>query len=354
MKLSELDSNFKLETNIEREGLVFKDIDEQPFKIYGVYRDGECYRRMPRSVAECSVQGTVEDLARHTSGGRVRFVTDSPYIAVKLVLPDCIAYPHLTYECSTGVDMYTNDGGGDRFRKAFLPPMDMKGGYEGVYDFGEGEPIRTVTLNMPLYNGVYRMYVGLKEGSTLLPPPDYALEKPIVYYGSSITQGGCASRPGACYQAIIARRLDANFINLGFSGSARGEIPIAEYIASLDMSMFVLDYDHNAPTPEELLATHKPFFDVIRAKNPTLPIIIMPKPRYYRGEIESRRAGIVRATYEAAIANGDENVYFIDGPALMSEVLDDGTVDTVHPTDAGFRSMANAIAPVIRRVLNLK
>ncbi|MBR2342648.1 MAG: hypothetical protein IKA64_00165 [Clostridia bacterium] len=352
MRISDIDSNFKIETSIKRDGLVYRSIDVEPFKVYGVWHDGECYRRLPAEVASGTIDGNVGVLARNTAGGRVRFVTDSPYVAVKVISPAREAVPHMTYTATAGLDMYVNFGEGERYAKTFSPPMNFSDGFDGVYDFsGDFAAMRTVTINMPLYNDVNKMYVGLKEGSTLLPPPDYAVEPPVVYYGSSITQGGCASRPGMCYENIIARELGTNYVNLGFSGSAKGETVLAEYISSLKMSAFVYDYDHNATTPEDLERTHKPFFDIIRAAQPTLPIIIMPKPRYYRYEIEQRRSGIVRATYEAALAAGDENVYFIDGPELMSDVLDGGTVDGVYPTDLGFMSMARAIIPVLKKAL---
>ena len=354
MKITEIDKNFAVETNIKRDNVVFYNIDDEPFRIYGVYRDGDKYRRLPSEVASQTVDDRVAALSMNTAGGRVRFVTDSPYVIVKVFSPAPDPVPHFALCGMAGVDMYVNFGDGERYRKTFLPPINFTDSFDGVYDFGDSVPVRTVTLNLPLYNDVFSIFVGIKEGSRLEEAPDYAIESPVLFYGSSITQGGCASRPGMSYEAMLSRRLDMNFINLGFSGSAKGDGVIAEYIASLNLSAFVYDYDHNATTPEDLERTHKPFFDIIREKQPTLPIIIMPKPRYYRAEIEARRSGIVRATYEAALAAGDKNVYFIDGPELMAQVLDDGTVDGVHPTDVGFKSMADAIAPVLEKIFKNK
>ena len=176
-------------------------------------------------------------------------------------------------------------------------------------------------------------------------------EKPVVYYGSSITQGGCASRPGNAYTAAVARRFNANHINLGFSGNALGEMEMAEYIADISMSAFVFDYDHNAPTLEHLENTHKPMFDIIRKSNPNLPIVMLTRPKYKTWWYEDKCRDIIKATYDIARANGDENVYFIDGTTLMETAGFEGTVDSAHPNDLGFSSMAKAVGDVLQKVL---
>ena len=114
--------------------------------------------------------------------------------------------------------------------------------------------------------------IELEDDAKLETPTPYTLERPMVFYGSSITEGGCATRPANAYTALLSRWLDADYINLGFSGSAKGEMEIANYIAGLDMSVFILDYDHNAPTIEHLAETHEPFFKMIRS------ILLMVRP----------------------------------------------------------------------------
>ena len=123
---------------------------------------------------------------------------------------------------------------------------------------------REITINFPLFTEVCELYIGLQKGCKLEPASEYTHQKPVVYYGSSITNGGCASRPGNTYQAVISRMLDCDFVNLGFNGNAKGEQEIADYIKGLDMSVFVYDYDHNAPTPEHLLDTHEKMFKAIK------------------------------------------------------------------------------------------
>ena len=186
----------------------------------------------------------------------------------------------------------------------------------------------------------------------MLPGNEYTYEKPVVFYGSSITQGACASHPGNCYIAMLARKFDFNYVNLGFSGGCRAELEFAHYIATLDMSAFVLDYDHNAPNLAELEATHEPFFKEFRKLRPDVPVIMISASDHC-SSLESRmkRREVIRKTYENAIANGDQNVYFVDGLKAYEEVgVEFCTVDNVHPNDLGFYLMYQNASPTFEKV----
>ena len=346
--ISEIDKNLAVATSISREGLHFYDAEWEPFQIYGIYKEDGMFRRMPKAVAE-QVSPGVLALHTNTAGGRVRFVTDSPYVAIKT---ECEPgkMPHFALTGSAGFDMYTECDGDVRYKGTFTPPFIVSDGYESVLDFTDSRE-RIITINFPLYSSVSKLNIGLKEGAVIKAAPAYRIEKPVVYYGSSITQGGCASRPGSSYQSILSRRLDCDYINLGFSGSAKGEDAMVDYIKGLDMSVFVMDYDHNAPSVEHLRATHSKMFHAIRQAQPDLPIILMPRPKYYLEPAEQERAEIVHNTYLEAKAKGDPNVYFISGAKLMEKALDEGTVDGCHPTDFGFHSMACAVEEVLREIL---
>lgn len=345
--IAEIDKNLAVETSIEREGLHFYDAEQAPFRIYGIFKENGMFRRIPEEIAK-SVSEGVYSLHTNTAGGRVCFVTDSPYVAIKT---EYIAgkMPHFALSGSCGFDMYSQYDGMTRYEGTFVPPYDVENDYESVLDFGRYHE-RVVTINFPLYSSVKKLYIGLKEGAVLKPAPGYRVEKPVVYYGSSITQGGCASKPGSSYQSILSRRFDCDYINLGFSGNAMGEDEMADYIKELDMSVFVMDYDYNAPSVEHLEKTHSRMFQRIRAAQTKLPILIMARPKYYLTETEEIRLGIIQNTYLAAKEQGDENVYFLDGQKLMEVVGDNGTVDNCHPTDSGFFSMACAIGQVLEGI----
>lgn len=348
--ITEIDKNLKVETEIEREGLVFYDIDQEPFQIYGVFKENGAYRRMPEKVAETVSEG-VQTLHANAAGGRVRFITDSPYVAVKVEMGTW-KMPHFALTGSAGFDIFAEFNGEHRYAGTLVPPFAFRGEYEAVKDFEFDDcSEKIITLNMPLYSTVKTLYIGLKEGSVLKPAPGYSNEKPVVFYGSSITQGGCASKPGSCYQNILSRRFNMDYINLGFSGGAKAEDAMIDYIKGLDMSIFVLDYDHNAPDLEHLQATHSKMFEAVREAHPDLPILILPRPRYYLYGDDQARHDIIYGTYLAAKERGDENVYFISGKKLMEMVGDIGTVDGTHPTDSGFFSMAKAIGEVFEEIL---
>ncbi len=345
MDIAKVDKNFAVEHTISHEGLCFYDAEQAPFRVYGVQRDDGCYRRMPEAVA-AKVSSGVLTLHSKTAGGRLRFVTDSPRIAIRAEMDNFHLSPHFAFTGVAGFDLYL-DG---FYRKTFVPPIDMRNGFESVIDVtfkGEHE----ILIHFPLYAGVKRLQIGLQEGSSLKGAAEYRFKKPVVYYGSSITQGACASRPGNAYENIISRVLDCDHINLGFSGNAKAEDAIADYVASLSMSAFVYDYDHNAPTVEYLAGTHERMFRRFRAVQPDIPVLMLTRPKYHLHDEDKQRLAVVKQTYENALAAGDKNVYFIQGTDLVESVREVALVDNVHPNDAGFFSMANVIGDKLRMLL---
>lgn len=340
--ISKIDKNFAAENG--GEGAVFYNVRNAPFRVYGLLMTAP-YTRMPESAA---VSEALQALRYHTAGGRVRFRTDSPYITLRAKTNDRSRMSHMPLTGSCGFDLYESG----RYAGTFVPPFEDCDSYESTVSLA-GARERELQINFPLYGGVTELEIGIAPGSSLSETSGYEIEKPIVYYGSSITQGGCASRPGNCYQAIISRRLDADYVNLGFSGSAMGESEVAEYIASLEMSAFVMDYDHNAPDEEHLAKTHKPFFDTVRKAHPTLPIVLVSKPNFsFAALTDARRRNMICKTYADAVSNGDENVYFIDGASFFAFDGGDGcTVDGTHPNDLGFAKMAEEIGAVLEKIL---
>ena len=347
--VTKVDKNFIVKDQIDKQDVKLYDVKQTPFKVYGVEYLDECFRRLPEEVAK-SVSEGVHAHHKHAAGGRVRFKTDSPYIAISAKLANAAKMPHFAFSGSIGMDLYVNENGEERYVNSFIPKIDIKDEFVSVLNL-PFSGIQEYTINLPLYSGIEELSIGVAETAKILEAEPYKYEKPIVFYGSSITQGGCASRPGNCYTSMVARRLNANHINLGFSGNARGEDEIAEYIAGLDMSVFVYDYDHNAPTLEHLEATHERMFKIIREKNPDLPVLFMSRPQYvWNGNITARYE-IVKATYEKAKANGDNNVHFLGGKELSSACKNEGSVDNCHPNDWGFACMADAVYDVLKDVI---
>ncbi len=350
LKIAEIDKNFQVKHQIDRTGFTFYNVREnEAFSVHGIFYEGDCFVRMPQAIADTVNEG-VARLNVHTAGGRVRFVTDSRRVAILMKMHDLGKMPHFAFTGSIGADLYETVEGEERYLYTFTPPIDVVDGFESAYTFPT-EGMHELTIDLPTYSGVHELYIGLDDGAQVSAPKPYRIEKPIVFYGSSITQGGCASRPGMTYQQILSRRFDFDYINLGFSGNARGEDAIADYIAGLDMSVFVYDYDHNAPNPAHLVATHKKMFDKIRASHPDLPILCLSRPQFvYTDDVIARRDAVY-ATYRAAKDAGDKNVYFIEGKQLNALCGNEGSVDHCHPTDLGFFSMAQAIGEVLAKIL---
>lgn len=331
----------------------FHKLPSQPFAIHGLYAAelGSPFKRLPDDVAQATSNG-VFGLRKNTAGGRVRFETDSEYICVKLKGAPTY-FDHMTLLTSHGCDLYReNEYGEQSFVGRFAIPLQSKGDYiSNRLSLGGGK--KYLVINMPLYGNVDELSVGLAPGATVGAPLPYRHTEPIVFYGSSITQGGCASRPGLCYENHISRELKTDYINLGFSGNARGEEAIVNYMASLDMCAFVSDYDHNAPSPGHLESTHFRMYETVRSAHPSIPYVMISRPDISLKDQDAvKRRAIVMESYLKALNSGDKNVYFIDGYSLFEGGdRDFCTVDGCHPTDVGFLRMGKVIGDVLRTAL---
>ncbi len=340
--ISNIDKNFATPKSILQEGVKFYNPLKAPFVVSGVkYVDGIFYRMDP-AVAD-KVSDGVRYLNTNNAGGRIRFKTDSGYVAICAKYDSVGKMPHFAFSGSIGFDIYVDNV----YSGTFMPSVDITDTLESIVYIGNNG-VREIVINFPLYSSVSAVSVGIDEKATILPPTPYINDKPIVYYGSSITQGGCASRSGNSYQAMISREFNVDYINLGFSGNAKAEDVMIDYIKGLTMSLFVYDYDHNAPTPEHLKNTHEKMYLAIRKEHPNIPIVMMTRPKKVRTEEENERLEIVQKTYQNA-KNRGEWVYMLGGDDLTAICGNDGTVDNCHPTDFGFYSMAQALISLFKK-----
>lgn len=354
LNIEKIDHNLKVEPAVGEKDVVFYDAKNEPFDLYGFYMpqiEPE-FKRLPDGVAKNVSQG-VASLYKNTAGGRVRFCTDSRYIAIKVEFSHFSHMSHMPLLSSAGFDIYLDcpQSGTNRFYDVFKPAASMKDGFESKIVFGDRK-LRYVTINFPSYSSVTSLKIGLQQGATVGHGLLYRNMLPIVYYGSSITQGACSSRPGNAFANIISRRTNTDFLNLGFSGSARGEEAIAQYIAMLPMSVFVSDFDHNHNNADELQKLHWRLYEIIREKNPDLPYLILSRPDFNKrsyGSISVPCRDAIYENYRRARSIGDKNVYFIDGSSIFRNANEDMcTVDTTHPNDYGFHLMADAIECELR------
>ena len=342
-------------------------VRQAPFSLHGVFYSEEesTFRRLPKEVADATSQG-VALLSKHTAGGRVRFETDSPYVAIHAAAPIEAPLTHMTVVGKCGFTVFSNN----TFSETVMPSYaqliaadpDLGGSGTIVFDgikhpYFAKDGAYQAEIYFPLYSPVNDLYIGLKKGSLLREPKEYKHKKPIVFYGSSITQGGCASKPGDDYINRLSRMLDTDYLNLGFAGNAKAEEVMANYIAEQDASVFVLDYDHNAPSAEYLRDTHFALYETIRKANPLTPIVMMTLPAintYQERPVFKPRREEILNSFERAQALGDKNVYFIDCYGCFGELVrgECGTVDNCHPDSLGFLRMAEALRPTLDKLLN--
>ncbi len=327
------------------------DPRKAPFTIHGLYNAtaGGPLRRLPLDVAEATSKD-VTWLSAHTAGGRIRFATDATRLTVHVKIGEKSPMYHATPIMEGGISLYYDEPTGSRYAGPFCFDPASYSDYTASRDMHPGH--KELTLYLPLYGHVADIEIEVNEGATIAAHSPYRNELPVVYYGSSITQGGCAGHPGTDYPSIISRRYNCDFTNLGFSGSAKAEDAIVNYMADLPMCAFVSDYDHNAPSHEHLAATHHKLYEAVREKHPDIPYLMVTKPDFYYGWDERTRRDIIMESYLAARRAGDQNVYFVDGSLFfvghghgLSRA--DFTVDTCHPNDLGFSRMAEVIGEVL-------
>lgn len=352
-KFVEVDRNMIIETSIKEPDIRFYDVRKEPFEIYGLYnpKNEPEFKRLPDELGQ-KVNNGVKRLYLHTSGGRVRFSTDSDYIAIKCEMPYITRYSHMPMTGTSGFDLYIDSDAGSHFYRAFKPDQGISGGYESVLR-PAGKGMRHYTINFPSYNPVTKLYIGLQESAKVGEGLKYRSALPIVFYGSSITQGACSSHPGNAYANIISRRMNLDIVNLGFSGSGCAEENIVEYMSKMKMLAFVSDYDHNAPDVDYLRETHCRMYKMIREAQPSLPYIMLSRPDYDVDVEQSiMRRDVVIDTYRYARETGDKNVYYIDGEGIFRGPDEDlCVVDGSHPTDVGFMKMADTIERILVRAL---
>ncbi|MFB3893326.1 MAG: SGNH/GDSL hydrolase family protein [Phycisphaerae bacterium] len=361
-------------------GLVWFDIKALGVEGRGWPDTERFYDRLP-ARAKAVVRPPVWELSRHSAGMCARFITDSTSISARWsLLSPSLAMNHMPATGVSGLDLYARTGSLAASRRRALADSDAQAGEQGESGdsqggawrwFGVGRPdsqlmsaalvegldgrAREYVLYLPLYNGVESVEVGVKPGAKLTPAAPRR-HKPIIFYGTSIVQGGCASRPGMVYTAILGRRLDRPTINLGFSGNGKMEPEVAALLAELDACAFVLDPLPNMQASE--VAERMPHaVRTIRAARPAVPIVLVedrtfssaPFLRARREEHDARRAAL-RAAHQALVAEGVRGLHYVEGPPLLGDD-GDGTVDGSHPTDLGFVRMADALEPVLRPIV---
>ena len=342
---------------VDTKGIKWYTPDQAPFRLQGFqwFEQEEIYRRLPKKSAH-GIPPKVNLLANHTSGGQIHFKTNSKRILVRVKLAPGRPGQHMTQMGRAGFDLYTGAPDKQVFRGSTRFPFDAKN-YIASLTYNASREMLDCVLNFPLYNGVESVEIGLDEKAELEAPNALASSKPIVIYGTSITQGGCATRPGMSYPNILSRRLNQEVLNLGFSGSGKGEPAMAQIISDIpEKSLIILDMECN--THESLRQVLEPFIKILVEKNPGTPILVLSRISLQRDLIPSalaKRQALAKFQkdlVEDFQCEGHTQVHFLDGSTLLkTEWAHEATVDGTHLTDLGFLMMAEALEPQIRKII---
>lgn len=339
-----------------KEPILWYDIRHLGVEGKGWQETKAFYDRLP-AKAEGVVRAPVWNLSRHSTGLCVRFVTDATTLHARWTLiSENLAMAHMPATGVSGLDLYVRTGDGSWRWLANGRPTKPTNTVLLVSGIPAGK--REFLLYLPLYNGVSSVEIGIDKDTALARAPGRSADaqKPIVFYGTSITQGGCASRPGMVHTAILGRRLNRPVLNLGFSGNGRMEAEMAQLLAELDPAVYVLDCLPNMAA-KDVTERVEPFVRTLRKALPKTPILLVEDRDYASAflitglrqhNLDSRDA--LRKAYNRLVAEGVEGLHYLPGDKLIGDD-GEGTVDGSHPTDLGFVRQADAFQAVLGPLL---
>ena len=311
------------------------------------------FDRLPES-ARSKVSKTAWDLSKETSGVCIRFVTDAPAVSVRWSLTSgSLAMPHMAATGVSGVDLYARSAKGSWRFIGNGRPQKQDGNLARI-EFPTGPKVRReCLLYLPLYNGTKSLEIGVPPNALLetAPPRPEGLRKPIVVYGTSIVQGGCASRPGMVWTAILGRMLDRPVINLGFSSAGTMSPPVAEPLAELDPAAYVIDCIWNmGDDPNEYLDHVSKLVHTIRKMRPVTPIIFvgqsLMRPEGHPTKATLGQEAAVRSLQKEEV----KGLIVVPGAILIGDD-GEGTVNGVHPNDLGMDRQARALLPIVKKAV---
>ena len=357
-EIAKWDPNMAQQNAVVTNGV--KWIDGKFLPIEGrAFNDTESYYdRLPANVTT-NVNGGVRSMKHHTSGMLFRFRTDSKKLSFKWIPYNSgLAMDHMPSTGVSGIDVYRFDesAGVWRYVKTGRIHDAKKGGSLSI----AWAPGDACIVNLPLYNGVRSFELGIDPDAKVeaLGPRKSGIDKPVVFYGTSITHGGCCSRPGLGFVNLVGRHLDVPVVGLGFSGSGVMEYEMSEHLARIDASCYVLDclWNMNSnpknPNGRSVERNYEPFIRNLRAKRPGVPIVMAEMCDVYcKGPNDKDK--YMKGLYEKLVAEGWKDLVYLSKDAMYTGDFE-GTVDGCHPNDLGMMSMSKAFGKAVREALKLK
>ena len=322
-------------------------------RAWGTQERKRWFDRLP-SKAEGKVTSAVWNLSRDSSGMMVRFKTDASSIHARYTLMKAnLGMPHMPATGVSGIDLYARDEHGKWRWVQVIKPAAQNVQAEIISGLAPG--YREYAAYLPLYNGVENLEIGVPQGAKFegLAP---RAEKPIIFYGTSITHGACASRPGMVHTAILGRRLDRPVINLGFSGNGKMDAAVGDLLCEEDPAVYVIDCLPNM-NAKDVSAKCEPLVKQLRAKRPSTPIILVEDRRFTNSWITPAKSkfhddnhAALKAAFESLVGQGIKGLFYIPGDQLLGDD-GEGATDASHPNDLGFVRQSDVMEPVIRKAL---
>ncbi|MDR2706362.1 MAG: SGNH/GDSL hydrolase family protein [Planctomycetaceae bacterium] len=310
------------------------------------------FTRLPERAKE-HVTAAVWNLSQCSAGLIIRFKTNASKIQVRHQVAGNLSMPHMTTVGSSGLDLYARDNNGHWRWAGSSKPTAKK--YEETILQGVSSEMRDYALYLPLYNTTTALSLGVSENNVFeaITPSE---KKPVFYYGTSITHGCSASRPGMTVPAILGRQFDRPVINFGFSGNAKMEHDLAKIISEVDASAFIFDCLPNM-SPQQVQERAETFIREVCNSHPNTPIILVEDRTFTNAwlkpdeqKLHSERRKFLRQTYEKLTTEGMKNLIYVEGQHLLGDD-DEGTIDSSHPTDLGMVRMANILQPILKKIL---
>ena len=338
-------------------GMIYHDARKFPLYGTAVKNDSVTYTRLPY-LLKTKVRKELYDLGTNTAGMYIRFATDAKKMKVKWNSRFNVEMNHMAPSGIRGFDLYTlMEDGSWEFVGPARPVINKKKSTATV--FSNNKPgMREYIMFFPLYDGVDSLYIGV-DSAAVIENPKVDLpknEKPVVIYGTSITQGACASRPGMCHTNMLVRDLNREVYNLGFSGNGRLDLEVAEVMASIDAGLYVIDCLPNNKV-DALRKNIDPFFQYLRSRRPDAPILFVESPMFpgYMFDMTeedtlNEKNAALREYYEKLKKQGVKNIYYFEAKDILTEDRQ-GTIDGYHFTDLGFYRFEKNILPVIEAIV---
>ncbi len=307
--------------------------------------------RLPEQAAG-RLPDAVQKLMRYPAGGRLRFAADTSQLRLRVDAPNVQSMSNMSPLGCRGFDVYVEG-------QYWCSSRVTEAGSDVLTFFQDAKrALRGITIYLPSFQEVRVEAVGLDAEAELRPPQDFRRPLPVVYYGSSIAQGGCACRPGMSYEAILGRRLGLDFVNLGFSGAGKAEPEVVELVAQIDACCFVFDLGKSFG--RQSADVYGAMLGTVRSAHPNVPLVCVTpifstRESYdaaYADLSEHVRNAVRRAASERMQA-GDSRLYLVEGNDLLGRDDADAFHEGVHPTDLGFMRIAERLEPLLREVLDL-